>query len=442
VDNLADTNPATMRFWVKTSDTARGQRNRIDQIDSRPPNSTIMISDAALEKYYDVQPVYFWDASSSKLIPDIRYVPGGLDPAVRANRIVQWLCSDPSPWLPDVQRLPSGAALKSPVVSKDDRLEVNLTAPAGGGAPPATQRLYQQLQWSLQTSAATSPKIDLSIDDKLQTNLGGIDDYRPANLSYTLPSPAHRYDIVDAKVVQLEVGTQPPLLTAKENAQVVYAGVNRNGSALALVRTQGNVRRLWVVRADGTAISPPGFPLTADMGRPVWVGSGVLLIPAGGKLYSVTTGGNVEFATSNRFSNIRQVAVSPDGRRVAVVADGQVWVTSLNVTDNSAVVGTNQRQILAGQVDAIAVAWASEGWLYVAGKTANLWKVTADGVIGTDLSGSVASVSPEDLVAYPTAPFSPTYIAPEVLLFTKTTIYQVLPTLNQIPTLHAPFFGL
>ena len=138
VDSLADPNPGTMRFWVKTSDTVRGQRNRIDQIDGRPQNSIIMISDTALEKYYDVQPVYFWDASG-KLIPDIRYVPSGLDPAVRANRIVQWLCLDPSPWLPDALRLPNqpaGPALKSPVVPKDDRLEVNLTAQAGVGGPP------------------------------------------------------------------------------------------------------------------------------------------------------------------------------------------------------------------------------------------------------------------------------------------------------------------
>jgi hypothetical protein len=441
VDSLADPNQGTMRFWVKTSDTVRGQRNRIDQIDSRPPGGTIMISDEALEKYYDIQPVYFWDAAASKLVPDIRYVPSGLDPAVRANRIVQWLCSDPSPWLPEVQRLPSQAALKSPVVPKDDRLEVNLTAPAGGGGPPAIQRLYQQLQWSLQSTQDT-PKIDLFIDDKLQTNLGGIDDYRPANLSYTLPSPPRRYDIVDGKVVQLDVGTPPPLLTTKENAQVVFAGVNRSGSALAVVRTQGNLRRLQVVRADGTAVTPALTP-TADMGRPVWAGNGVLLIPAGGKLYSVTMGGDVEQVLKNWSGNIRQVAISPDGRRVALVADGQVWVTSLNVSDTIATIGTNnQRPILAGQVDAVAVAWTSEGWMYVAGKNASLWKVTADSVIATDLSSSLGPVIPEDLVAYPTSPFSPSYVTADVLLFAKQTVYRVLPTLSQDTTLHAPFFGL
>ena len=442
VDSLADPNPGTMRFWVKTSDTVRGQRNRIDQIDGRPQNSIIMISDTALEKYYDVQPVYFWDASG-KLIPDIRYVPSGLDPAVRANRIVQWLCLDPSPWLPDALRLPNqpaGPALKSPVVPKDDRLEVNLTAQAGVGGPPAVQRLYQQLQWSLESTQDT-PKIDLFIDDKLQTNLGGIDDYRSANLSYALPIPAHKYDIVDGKVVQLEVSTQPTLLATKENAQVVFAGVNRSGSALALVRTQGNAKRLYVVRSDGTAITP-SVPMNADMGRPVWVSAGVLLVPVAGKVWSVTTAGDVEQVTPNRFSNVKQVAVSPDGRRVALVADGQVWVTSLNVSDTIATIGTNQRPILAGQTDAIAVAWTSEGWLYVAGKNASLWTVTADGVIATDLSGTLGSVVPEDLVAYPTAPFSPSYITQDVLLFANKNVYRVRPSLSQDTTLHAPFFGL
>jgi len=399
-------------------------------------------SDTALEKYYDVQPVYFWDASG-KLIPDIRYVPSGLDPAVRANRIVQWLCLDPSPWLPDALRLPNqpaGPALKSPVVPKDDRLEVNLTAQAGVGGPPAVQRLYQQLQWSLESTQDT-PKIDLFIDDKLQTNLGGIDDYRSSNLSYTLPIPAHKYDIVDGKVVQLEVSTQPTLLATKENAQVVFAGVNRSGSALALVRTQGNAKRLYVVRSDGTAITP-SVPMNADMGRPVWVGAGVLLVPVAGKVWSVTTAGDVEQVTPNRFSNVKQVAVSPDGRRVALVADGQVWVTSLNVSDTIATIGTNQRPILAGQTDAIAVAWTSEGWLYVAGKNASLWTVTADGVIATDLSGTLGSVVPEDLVAYPTAPFSPSYITQDVLLFANKNVYRVRPSLSQDTTLHAPFFGL
>src|SRR6185369_8692665 len=155
-------------------------------------------------------------------------------------------------------------------------------------------------------------------------------------------------------------------------AQVVFAGVNRSGSALALVRTQGNARRLYVVRSDGTAITP-AVPPYADMGRPVWASSGVLLVPAGGKVWSVTTGGDVESVTPNRFSNVKQVAISPDGRRVALVADGQVWVTSLNVSDSIATIGTNQRPILAGQTDAIAVAWTSEGWLYVAGKNASLW---------------------------------------------------------------------
>ena len=67
--------------------------------------------------------------------------------------------------------------------------------------------------------------------------------------------------------------------------------MNRNGSALALVRNDRSdgKRYLQVVRGDGTAVTA-NISAVADMGRPVWAGADVLLIPAGGKLYSVTAG--------------------------------------------------------------------------------------------------------------------------------------------------------
>ena len=49
-----------------------------------------MITDVALSNYYQVQPVYFWDAPSSHLVPDVRYLPYGLArrPAGRPDRAV------------------------------------------------------------------------------------------------------------------------------------------------------------------------------------------------------------------------------------------------------------------------------------------------------------------------------------------------------------------
>ena len=42
----------------------------------------------------------------------------------------------------------------------------------------------------------------------------------------------------------------------------------------------------------------------------------------------------------------------------------------------------------------------------------------------------------------PTAPFSPSYITQDVLLFANKNVYRVRPSLSQDTTLHAPFFGL
>jgi hypothetical protein len=78
----------------------------------------------------------------------------------------------------------------------------------------------------------------------------------------------------------------------------------------------------------------------------------------------------------------------------------------------------------------------------VAGNNSTLWRVTADSVIATDLSTSLGGLIPEDLVAYPTTPFSPSYVAPEVLLVANKNVYRALPSVSQDTTLHAPFFGL
>jgi hypothetical protein len=435
-------NTGTMRFTVKTAED-NSKHLRIDAITGVPPGASVLLSDAALYEYYQVQPVYFWDNAGSRLIPDIRYVPNGLDPAVRASRIVQWVAGGPSRLLQDVvQPLPTGAALKSPVVIHDGRFEVNLSAQAGG-QPPAMQRLYRQLQWSLQSTAA-APLIDLSIEDKLQTNLGGTEDYRAFDQSWSLAARGQKYDIVDQKVVAASTLTPPPVLSAKDNAGVLAAGINRAGM-LAVVRQRTDGRRYLQIVKDGGSTVMVNLPTPSDMGRPVWVTNNVLVLVSGGHLYWVTTAGASGDLDVNR-GGITQVSVSPDGRRIAFVASHQAVVASLVVgSDNSLGIGSTTRDILKGVVSANAVAWASEGWLYVGGTSASggpaLWQATGDGVIGQDKSSQLVGVVPTDMVAYPTAPFASVSV-PEVLLYSNSVIYQMQGTANQDSKLKAPFFGM
>ena len=440
VNELSEASVDTMRFWVENG------RVRIDQIDGAP--APIMISDAALREFYDVQPIYFWDATDSTLVPDIRYIPTSLTADARAARVVQWLTQGPSGWLSGVKALRGAPTVKSQVLIKDGKVRVNLTTDAGLGGQPAVLRLYHQLQWSLQTGAGPA-QVELSIDDKVVTNLGGVTDYLISNQSYSQSRTGQKYDIVESKVLALSVGVQPAVLGNTQNAGVNYAAVNRNATVVALVTRVGqsqSTSKLQLIRDGGQAATVVSGLPTVGMQRPAWVYGDLLLVPAGGRLWSVTAAGVPLDVTPSRVSNVSKVAVSPDGRRVAIIAAGQVYVSTLTVGETGVTVGPNVRQILAGQVTAAGVGWASEGWLYVAGLSAAgapaLWRVTADGVIGDDRSAAAVGITPTDLVVYPTAPFAPNANSPEVYLSAGAAVYLVQSELTQDAKLRAPFFAL
>ncbi len=114
--------------------------------------------------------------------------------------------------------------------------------------------------------------------------------------------------------------------------------------------------------------------------------------------------------TPRNFSGVSAVSVSPDGRRVALIAGGQAYVSSLSLANGSVTVGSTPRPILANQLTpATAVAWTEEAWLYVAGTSGGapaMWHVTADSVVAENLSESLRGLRVDDLVAYPKGPGS------------------------------------
>jgi hypothetical protein len=258
-----------------------------------------------------------------------------------------------------------------------------------------------------------------------------------------LPARGVKYDIVDGKVVPIAPGGTPlPILAAKENQNVLYAAINRSATAAAYVKlgSDGRNKSLLIVR-DGAPTVTVTFPAkSADAGRPVWATSDTLLIPYGGLLYAVTgADGHAINVTPQRVGKVQAVSMAPDGRRIALVADGQAYVTSFTPGDSLSV-GNTPRALLTGQVTALAVAWTDERSLYVAGKSTTMWQVTADGVFATNLSKALGGVTATDVVAFPTAPFQG---SAEAYLYTPA-IYPFFIELSQLtldPKLKAPFFG-
>jgi hypothetical protein len=439
IDNLSpDTTVKTMTFHV-TPAVDNASKLRIDAIANAPAG--IVISDDAVGEFYRTQPVYFWDAGNTTLVPDIRYVPVSLAADARAGRIVQWLVDGPSGWIA-AGRLPTGVAVKPSVQIRDGSVIVNLTAQTAAVGEPAIERLYHQLQMSLQDGLGTA-MVKLEIDDKPQEIKGSPTDYRHFDASYSLPARGMRYDIVDGKVAPATTGgALPAVLAAKENQNVLFAALNRTATMAAYVKasTDGRNRSLVIVRDGAATVTVSFLAKSADVGRPVWATSDTLLIPYGGLLYSVSSDGHARDVTPPHVGEVQAVSMAPDGRRIALVADGQAYVTWLSPGDGLSV-GATPRAILTGEVTAVAVAWISEAELYVAGKSATIWRVTADGVIAINLSKTLGGVTPTDVVAFPTAPFQ----APaEAYLYAGAAIYPLISGLSQLtldPRLKAPFFG-
>jgi hypothetical protein len=433
VEDLAEPNQHQMVFWV-VPDAAKRASLRIDEIAGDVPDG-LMLSDKALTDFYRIQPIYFWDQSDSALVPDLRYLPLTITPDLRANRVLQYLAAQPSPWLTGAKALPLGATpTEPPVTSPNGTLVVKFTAQAAPGGEDGLKRLLYQLQWSLTTPNRTPP-IALQIDDKIANVNVGATDFQPYNLSSTFSGSAQRYDITpEQKVVTIPASNAQGVLAAPENQNVVSAAISRRGDVAAFVRTDQGSRKLQIVHANGSKIDT-GLR-SNSMGRPAFTSSnGDLLVTANGRLYAVNATDGSYTEALKGVSGFSAVSVSPDARRVAYVANGQVFVSSLNGTT----VGSHPRQILSGQFNATSVAWTNESWLIVGG-TGALWRVTADGVLTDDQSSKVPGLAINELLAYPQWPArsNPDSMA----LVTGRGSYSVsaFSPLQQ-ETYNAPFFG-
>jgi Lipoprotein LpqB beta-propeller domain/Sporulation and spore germination len=451
VDELVDPFPKQMTFWVVASQEGSHEDDaaemRIDQIDPTP--TTLMLSDDALVDLYRPAPVYFWDATNSLLIPDIRYLPLTLSTAARADLVLKWLLTGPSPWLPGAQRLPNGTTSKT-LISRDGTFVVNLSAQAASGGPDGLRRLLYQLLWSLRSD--NTPSIELKIDDETKSFPGATEEYLRYNNSHAIGSIGQKYDIVDQRVTRLPFGSaQPSVLGAKENQTVAYAAVNRDARLAAFVRVGATGQRLLQIVREGTdGRVETGVKRSSDMGRPVWLPSSKdqLLVPSGGRVYAVSaTDGRSADVTPRDVGGVTSLAVAPDGRRIALVATMRTYVTSLTVDPNNAdpstvSIGSNLRRILPGQLDAVAVAWASDVWLYVAGSAGEapaIWRATADSVVAKNDSASLLGLTPTDVVAFPAGPL--TRYA-EIIVLTNQGAYYLGSSSSAAPAgLRAPFFA-
>jgi hypothetical protein len=438
--------PASLRTipYNFTVEEVEGQTGLF--ITKAPP--VLLLSDTALSTFYERRTIYFWNRENTALVPDVRYMSSSIPSERRPTEIVKWLAAGPSQWLAGVvQGLPENTKVDSNVPAvTDEKLQINLS---GVAVPPDDpgflNRLAHQLRWSLRPYLA--PQLELRFDNQVQNVYSGTE-YLSSNPAYRFAEEPERFCVYDGQIRRLARSVNPTLPVPG-----VTADVNRNVRSAALSSVGGTHTYAAVVAVEGTrqvlrvGTSVAGRPavfrrsaLPGAAGRPVWAvlpqgpdtGAAVGLIVVGGKIYGFGVGGDIPRPVEWQGgpTGVQAVAVAPDGRRVAVVAGGQLYMSILTSAGNSMQLAA-PRLIPVLLRDLSAVDWSSEGFVLVAGVSGEsgrvaITDVSIDGAVQTNRQADLGTAVITHLVAFPANPVVPDGDAKTVSYVADGVAYDVL----------------
>ncbi|MFC0007432.1 LpqB family beta-propeller domain-containing protein [Micromonospora siamensis] len=387
-----------------------------------PPN-VLLLSDTALERYYERHLVYFWSTDQTRLVPDQRYLPLTVPKERLVNEVVRWLIGGPSEWLASgVSRLPDRTDLINNATGADSRWEVNLRMP--GEDVGKLNRLATQLAWSLADLGQPGGQLDLKIGNQSRRIID-LARERAAHPVYSLlPPAAQRFCVYDGAIHPLNFPEEPPgqvPVVAAENHDIVSAGLSRaEEEILAALVVTGPDRKLRL--RVGTGVRPVAVFNTGDdryaaMGRPVWLRPlhkepphG--LVVADNRLYSFDQSAGMTPVALTVPGPVTAVAAALDGRRIAVIVGGRLHVAAVNL--DGGVVNVGPARTLATSLTGLtAVDWGGENSLIASGLSAGpagrrpaLHEVGVDGALETSLKPDVGA-QVTHLAAYPTNPVVP-----------------------------------
>ncbi|GHJ45761.1 hypothetical protein Cs7R123_31030 [Catellatospora sp. TT07R-123] len=394
----------TYTVYVDKSTTSPG-----GLVITKPPNDLLLI-DTAVPRYYDVRPVYFLSSGdASTLVPDLRYLPRAVPPEQQGNRLLEWLVNGPSSWLDRaVARLPEGTARRGNITLSTDNVTVNLTASVSDAT--ALDNLAAQLWWTLRPDRSNRG-LQLRTESVPVTTSTAYLSKNAAVLESTGQDGPRRYAVVDGSLRRVPSGpaTAPPLALGNVNQNVVVAAVSRRAEAVALVRKRYGRHQLWIGTADRIVYSG----LEGDsMSAPTWLdrGKSKLLVIVDGKIHAVEgegAGAHAPVHDERLPGRVTAMSVAPDGRRMALVIGGKLYVAALIRDGNrlsSFSIG-QPRLVPTGLSDLQGVAFTKEDHLVIAGlgeeQEVLLFEITVDGVLrSAQLSPARLHTEISNLVAY------------------------------------------
>jgi hypothetical protein len=398
-------------------------------VSSSSAKRALLLSDTALDQFYQPRTIYFWNNDNTELLPDLRYMPTSVPSAQQPTTIVNWLVKQPAGWLSDVARiLPTGTQVTENVpADTNNTLIVTLTGQAApAGDVQALDRLRRQLQASL-LSDSEPQTLELKIKGQDPVRYSSRD-YLASIAADRLVETPQRFAVLGGVIRRIpkppQTGDDPiPGLRPEDNKGIATAAMSSpSAHTYVAVVTTGKTSKLRVGFAENgkQATLHDVAGLHGTLGRPVWAvtansdpQSAVGLITVNGKLYSFTPGGSAASLVQwqDEPGAITAVSVAPDGYRVAIAAGGKLYRATLDTSGDTVALSSPERLFPPIFDQVTAVAWSSETYLAVAGLREDgqryaVADVSVDGALGSVRAPDAGGEAVTYLTAYPANPTS------------------------------------
>lgn len=314
------------------------------RIDTPPDALVITASDFSAN--YLERPVYFLNSTGTNLVPDLRYLPRSSTEAVRTDRLVTMLLAGPS------ARLATGV---TSMLSGGVRLAANVVIDSGGvvrvdlsgvllPTDRARQALAAQIAWTVRSEGTVAITIDGTPLDPAQPDqlysadtTGSFDpDATPATGltaardPYYLDTSGRIVSLVDGKAMWGEWGIRGGVQSAAMSAATV---------AVAAVVTDGASQQLRIGRPLDRSEGEMTVLTAQTLTQPSWDRSGteVWVVQNGStdpQVIRLTISGQVaqqvvQVPGLDKVGKVTALRLSPDGVRVAVVADESLYIGTI-----------------------------------------------------------------------------------------------------------------
>lgn len=342
------------------------------RIDEPPPGVYVPLSE--FNASYRPVTVYYFDPDLRIIVPDLRYVAAKPEEGL-PNRVMSVLLSGPSDSMRRsvVSPLEGVDARTNVVTDTDGTLVVDLV-PLGNRNEDQRELIAAQIVLTMQTVTYSRLRIKGDGQDLIQ----GHGDWRPSDIkqydALTKPSPDQPGLVSSGGRLRTLIDAKPvPGPAGSGEYDVVSGAQSIDGGQLAVVTNVNGRLRLRV--------GPYGQPLqevnldAATMTRPTWRVSNVegqdasevwtvednnvvRIVRAGDETWKSV---EVNASALDEFGPIRELRLSRDGTRAAIVTSvGKVVVTAV-VRDKDSVSLANPRWLQPNTVtDAVGVDWVNQ----------------------------------------------------------------------------------